>query len=107
MISVTLKGLLGRKLRAVLTAFAIILGVAMVSGTFVITDTIQKAFNGIFTQSYEQTDPSSPASRSSTTPQVGRRRFPQTSSMRFGRSPASRRPPARSSTFRPNRTRRA
>ena len=28
----------------------------MVSGTFVLTDTIQKAFDGIFTASYEQTD---------------------------------------------------
>jgi putative ABC transport system permease protein len=56
MMGVALKGLLGRKLRAVLTAFAIILGVAMVSGTFVLTDTIQNAFNGIFTESYQQTD---------------------------------------------------
>ena len=31
---------LGRKLRALLTALAIVLGVAMVSGTFVLTDTI-------------------------------------------------------------------
>ena len=28
----------------------------MVSGTLVLTDTIQKAFDGIFTASYEQTD---------------------------------------------------
>jgi putative ABC transport system permease protein len=34
-IRVALKGLLGRKLRATLTAFAIVLGVAMVSGSFV------------------------------------------------------------------------
>ena len=31
MIGVALKGLLGRKLRATLTAFAIVLGVAMIS----------------------------------------------------------------------------
>ena len=35
MINVALRGLLGRKLRAALTAFAIVLGVAMVSGSFV------------------------------------------------------------------------
>ena len=56
MIGVALKGLMGRKVRALLTAFAVVIGVAMVSGTFVLTDTIQKAFDGIFTASYEQTD---------------------------------------------------
>ena len=49
MISYALKGLAGRKLRALLTALAIVLGVAMVSGTFVLTDSIDKAFNSIFT----------------------------------------------------------
>src|SRR5947208_15006217 len=49
MIRVALKGLLGRKLRTSLTALAIVLGVAMVSGTFVLTDSIDKAFNSIFT----------------------------------------------------------
>jgi putative ABC transport system permease protein len=56
MIAVALKGLLGRKVRALLTAFAVVIGVTMVSGTLVITDTIQKAFDGIFGASYEQTD---------------------------------------------------
>ena len=56
MIAVALKGLAGRKVRALLTAFAVVIGVAMVSGTFVLTDTIQKAFDGIFTASYAQTD---------------------------------------------------
>jgi putative ABC transport system permease protein len=55
-IGVALKGLLGRKLRAALTAVAIILGVAMVSGTFVLTDTIKAAFNTVFTQVYKSTD---------------------------------------------------
>ena len=53
---VALRGILGRKLRTVLTAFAIVLGVAMVSGTFVLTDTIQKAFDSIFTSAYDNTD---------------------------------------------------
>jgi putative ABC transport system permease protein len=55
-IRVALRGLAGRKLRAVLTAFAIVLGVTMVSGTYVLTDTIDKAFNSIFTESYANTD---------------------------------------------------
>ncbi len=49
MIAFSLKGLLGRKLRTSLTAIAIVLGVAMISGTFVLTDSIDKAFNTIFT----------------------------------------------------------
>ncbi len=51
MIRFALKGLLGRKLRTVLTAIAIVLGVAMVSGTYVLTDSIDQAFNSIFTDS--------------------------------------------------------
>jgi putative ABC transport system permease protein len=56
MIAVALKGLAGRKVRALLTAFAIVIGVTMVSGTLVLTDTIQKGFDGVFTASYDQTD---------------------------------------------------
>ena len=56
MISVALKGLAGRKLRALLTAFAVVIGVSMVSGTFILTDTMQKSFNGLFTASYDETD---------------------------------------------------
>jgi putative ABC transport system permease protein len=43
-----LKGLLGRKLRTALTAIAIVLGVAMISGTYVLTDSIDQAFDSIF-----------------------------------------------------------
>jgi putative ABC transport system permease protein len=53
---VALKGLAGRKLRAALTAVAIILGVAMISGTYVLTDTIKSAFGTVFTQVYKHTD---------------------------------------------------
>jgi putative ABC transport system permease protein len=53
---VALRGLAGRKLRTVLTAFAIVLGVAMVSGTYVLTDTINSAFDTIFSESYADTD---------------------------------------------------
>jgi putative ABC transport system permease protein len=53
---VALKGLAGRKLRAALTAIAIVLGVAMISGTYVLTDTIKSAFGTVFTQVYKNTD---------------------------------------------------
>jgi putative ABC transport system permease protein len=43
------RGLLSRKLRTGLTALAIVLGVAMISGTFVLTDSIDNAFDKIFT----------------------------------------------------------
>ena len=49
MIRFALKGLLGRKLRTALTAIAIVLGVAMVAGTFMLTDSIDQAFDTIFT----------------------------------------------------------
>jgi putative ABC transport system permease protein len=55
-IRVALKGLLGRKLRVALTAIAIVLGVAMVSGTYILTDTIRSAFTGVFTQVYHNAD---------------------------------------------------
>jgi putative ABC transport system permease protein len=56
MIRVAIKGLLGRKLRATLTAFAIVLGVAMISGSFILTDTLRKSFDGIYDESYQGTD---------------------------------------------------
>jgi putative ABC transport system permease protein len=51
----TLQGLWGRKLRTALTALAIVLGVAMVSGTFVLTDTMKRAFDHLFAGTYEDT----------------------------------------------------
>jgi putative ABC transport system permease protein len=44
-----IRGLLSRKLRTGLTALAIVLGVAMISGTYVLTDSIDQAFDRIFT----------------------------------------------------------
>ena len=55
MISATLQGLMGRKLRTALTALAIVLGVAMVSGTFVLTDTMKRAFDDLFAGTYQNT----------------------------------------------------
>ena len=56
MIKVSLRGLAGRKLRAVLTGIAIVLGVAMISGTYILTDTVQRAFNNLLVDSYAGTD---------------------------------------------------
>jgi putative ABC transport system permease protein len=56
MVKVALRGLAGRKLRAALTAIAIVLGVAMISGTYVLTDTIKSAFSTVFTQVYKNAD---------------------------------------------------
>jgi putative ABC transport system permease protein len=55
-VRVALKGLATRRLRAALTAVAIVLGVALVAGTFVLTDSITGAFNSIFSTIYKGTD---------------------------------------------------
>jgi putative ABC transport system permease protein len=56
MTKVALRGLAGRKLRAFLTGIAIVLGVAMISGTYILTDTVQRAFNELLVDSYAGTD---------------------------------------------------
>jgi putative ABC transport system permease protein len=54
--AVALKGLFGRKLRTVLTALAIVLGVSMISGTYVLTDTVTAAFTNVVSDSYANSD---------------------------------------------------
>src|SRR4051794_8660067 len=56
MTRVALKGLWGRKLRTVLTAMAIVLGVSMISGTYVLTDTITKSFTTVVDGSFKHAD---------------------------------------------------
>ncbi|HUI49567.1 MAG TPA: FtsX-like permease family protein [Acidimicrobiia bacterium] len=53
---VTRRGLAANKLRFVLTAVAVVLGVAFVSGTLVLTATIGKTFDDLFTNIYKNTD---------------------------------------------------
>jgi putative ABC transport system permease protein len=48
MLSLVLRGFMQRKLRVLLTGIAIALGVALMAGTYVLTDTINKSFAGIF-----------------------------------------------------------
>src|SRR5882724_5669109 len=48
MLRLTFASLRARPLRAILTAISIVLGVAMISGTFVLTGQIDRAFSQIF-----------------------------------------------------------
>jgi len=48
--ALALRGLAARKLRAALTALAIMLGVAMVAGTFMLKGSVDKAFDDIFAE---------------------------------------------------------
>ena len=51
-----LKSMLGRKLRTGLTAFAVVLGVAMVAGALIVTDTMRKAADQLTEVSYSGAD---------------------------------------------------
>ncbi len=53
---VALRGLRARPLRTILTAMAVVLGVAMIAGTYVLTDTINKSFSEVFSQANRGTD---------------------------------------------------
>jgi putative ABC transport system permease protein len=53
---VAMRGLLARKLRTVLTGFAVVLGVAFVAGTFVFTDTIDASFKDLFERAHKGED---------------------------------------------------
>jgi putative ABC transport system permease protein len=48
MTALVLRGLAARKLRVALTGIAIVLGVALMAGTYILTDTINHSFAGIF-----------------------------------------------------------
>lgn len=48
MLRATFRGLLARKLRLLLSGVAIVLGVAFVSGTFILTDTLGRVFDDLF-----------------------------------------------------------
>ena len=52
MLALVLRGFLQRKLRVLLTAIAIALGVALMAGTYILTDTINHSFANIFSTAY-------------------------------------------------------
>lgn len=56
MIKLALRGMVERKLRSTLTAIAVLLGVAMISGTYVLTDEIRGAFKKINETANQGTD---------------------------------------------------
>jgi len=53
---VVIRGLLSHKLRLSLTALSIVLGVGFVVGTYVLTDTIERTFSDLFTQTTKGID---------------------------------------------------
>lgn len=56
MLSLTFKNLWARKWRSLMTALAVVFGIALVAGTYVLTDTTNGAFDEIFTKSNEGID---------------------------------------------------
>lgn len=56
MLRATLKGLLARKLRLILSGLAVVLSVMFVSGAFVLTDTLGRSFDSLFDGVYGNTD---------------------------------------------------
>ena len=56
MLSLTLKGLRAHKLRYLLTGLAVVLGVAFMAGTMVLTDTMEKTFDGVISTANDGTD---------------------------------------------------
>jgi putative ABC transport system permease protein len=52
----TIRGLFARKVRLALTALAILLGVAFVSATYVLTDSVKRSFESVFAQSLSGVD---------------------------------------------------
>ncbi|MDX6555368.1 MAG: putative transport system permease protein [Miltoncostaeaceae bacterium] len=74
MLRLILRGLGARRLRSALTALSILIGVAMVSGTFVLTDQIRHAFDDIFVEANEGIDvivSTKPAFESQQSPDAG------------------------------------
>jgi putative ABC transport system permease protein len=56
MLRATLKSLLSRKLRLILSGLAVVLGVMFVSGAFVLTDTIGRSFDRLISDAFSTVD---------------------------------------------------
>ncbi|MDX6645965.1 MAG: putative transport system permease protein, partial [Miltoncostaeaceae bacterium] len=56
MLAATLKSLVAHRLRLALTSLAVVIGVAFVAGTLMVTDSITRAFDSVFTSAYAGTD---------------------------------------------------
>ena len=67
----TFKALLAKKLRFALTALSVVLGVGFVAGTFVLTDTMNAAFDQLFSQAASTSDVIVRSQSAFTTEQAG------------------------------------
>src|SRR5207247_3679639 len=56
MLRATIKSLVARKVRLILTAIAIVLSVGFIAGTYVLTDTALSSFDDLFGQAYSNID---------------------------------------------------
>ena len=56
MLRMSLKSMFAHRRRLAATAVAVILGVSLIAGTLVLTDTISRTFGGLFTTVYQGTD---------------------------------------------------
>jgi putative ABC transport system permease protein len=56
MLRVTLKGVRGHLLRFMLTAIAVTLGVSLVAGTYILTDSLKNTFDGIINEGFANVD---------------------------------------------------
>jgi putative ABC transport system permease protein len=56
MLTLSFRGFAARKVRMALTLLAVALGVALISGTYVLTDTINRSFDNIFATAAKGTD---------------------------------------------------
>src|ERR687898_2553206 len=56
MVKTAIRNLLAHKVRLFTTGLAVMLGVAFIAGTLVLTDTITKTFDDLFTDAYADTD---------------------------------------------------
>src|SRR5258708_469341 len=52
----TIRGVVARKVRLMLTALAVVLGVAFLSGIYVLTDTVNRSFRSLFDSSLAHVD---------------------------------------------------
>jgi putative ABC transport system permease protein len=76
MTRVALRGLASRKLRAFTTWLAVFLGIALVAGTYVLTDTINESFDEIITESLKGTDVAITANQDVASDDTGPPAFP-------------------------------
>jgi putative ABC transport system permease protein len=95
MFKIALKTTLARKFRLLSTALAVTLGVAFLSGTFVLTDTIQRTFDDLFADVFANTDAYVQSATSIDADFGNEQRGPTRSSRRPAGSTAS--PPPRAS----------